>query len=269
MTSVLGLICGILVVVLGAVSDNDPLSSLFSLTACIIVLGGTLAALMVQFGVGGLLKGIKGAGWLVKPPKVDLHDFVVRITEWAALSRQQGTLALEPFIEQQKDPLQAKALQLIVDNTPAPALREKLTAMVETLGAAEHLPAKFWESAGGFSPTIGVMGAVLGLIHVMMELNHPELLGAGIATAFIATVYGVGTANLFYLPMGARLAAIAEETEHARFILVDGFVMLAQQKPASVIRDELLTIIPGKPKDIAPAAATAEAETPAAEMEAA
>ncbi|HTQ72037.1 MAG TPA: MotA/TolQ/ExbB proton channel family protein [Acidocella sp.] len=253
MTSILGLFLGVLVVVLGAMADNDPLSSLFSLTALIIVLGGTAAALMVQFRLGGVLSGLKGVVWLARPPKIDLHDFVTQMTDWATISRQQGTLALEPFIAQQSDPLQAKALQMIVDNTPASVLREKLTILAETISGQEQLPGKFWEAAGGFSPTIGVMGAVLGLIHVMMMLNHPELLGAGIATAFIATVYGVGTANLFYLPMGSRLAAIAEEVEQARFILIDGFVMLAQQRPASVIRDELLSIIPDNKKAEAPA----------------
>jgi chemotaxis protein MotA len=239
MTSLIGLICGLAVVILGSMSDGDPVSSLYSLTALIIVIGGTLSALLTQFGLQGVISAFKGVVWMNKPPKVDLYQFLDQLSEWTALARSQSTLALEPMIETVSDPVLGHGLQMIVDNKNATEVHRDLSALVEQSNEQDRIPGEFWEAAGGYSPTIGVMGAVLGLIHVMMMLNHPELLGAGIATAFVATIYGVGGANLFFLPLGSRLAKIAEEVEHSRHVIVIGMTLLAQQKSGAAIRSEL------------------------------
>jgi chemotaxis protein MotA len=259
MTSLLGLICGFLVIIGGALSDGDPLSSLCSLTAVIIVIGGTVAALLTQFGLGPIILAMKGVLWLIKPPKTDLPAFIEQVAEWSSRARSQGTLALEAVLGDVTDPFQQKGLQMIIDNTSPEELPTVLHILAENTGRMQHMPGQVWEAGGGYSPTIGVMGAVLGLIHVMMRLDHPEELGQGIATAFVATIYGVGFANLVALPLGTRLKQLAEELERERNVVIQGFVLLGEGKPGVLIKQTLATFLTdhGKPK---PQPEEAEAE---------
>ncbi len=246
MTNLIGLICGLAVVILGSMSDGDPISSLFSLTAVIIVMGGTLAALLTQFGLSGVIASFKATSWLIKPREVDIHKYIDQIAEWTAVARTQSNLALESVIETISDPLLVCGLQMFVDNKDPEEVHKNLMVVAEQFNEQDRVPGEFWEAAGGYAPTIGVMGAVLGLIHVMLMLNHPDLLGAGIATAFVATIYGVGGANLFFLPLGNRLAKIAEEAEHTRHVMVVGLVLMTQQKSGAAIRSELAVYLNGK-----------------------
>ena len=250
MTSLLGLLCGFLVIIGGALSDSDPLSSLCSLTAVIIVIGGSFAALLTQFGIARVLTGMQGSFWLANPPKTDLRKFIEQVAEWSSLARSQGTLALENVVGDVKDPFQKQGLQMIIDNTSPEDLPAILGILAENTGRIQETPAEVWEAAGGYSPTIGVMGAVLGLIHVMMRLDHPEELGQGIATAFVATIYGVGFANLIALPLGNRLKYLAHELERERHVVIQGFVLLAEGKPGILIRQNLQSFLTdaGKPK---------------------
>jgi chemotaxis protein MotA len=184
--------------------------------------------------------------WLAKPPRTDLPKFIDQVAEWASLARSQGTLALESIIPNVTDPFQRHGLQLIVDNTSAEDFAAILGIMAENTGRMQETPAEVWEALGGYSPTIGVMGAVLGLIHVMMRLDNPEELGEGIATAFVATIYGVGFANLIALPLGARLKHLAKELERERHVVIQGFMLLAEGKPGIVIRQNLQSFLEEK-----------------------
>jgi chemotaxis protein MotA len=265
MSGLLGLFAGLIVIVGGALSDEDPLGSLVSLTATIIVIGGTFAALFTQFGLGPIMIGFKGFGWMIKPKKTDLRAYIEQMAEWSNLSRSQGSLALEAVLPNVKDPFQKKGLQMIVDNTSPEDMHSILHILAEHQSREEHEAGEVWEAAGGYSPTIGVMGAVLGLIHVMMRLNHPEELGAGIATAFVATIYGVGAANLVFLPIGNRFKYMAEAQERDRSIVIQGFVLLAEGKPGILIRQNLQSFLHDKPK----AKKAAGGEEPAGEAAAA
>ncbi len=235
--SYLGIIFGFVVVIGGALCDGDPLASLFSTTALIIVVGGTVAALLTNFGLSNLITGFKGAVWLFKPPTEDLRKFVDDLAGWAAIYNRKP-LDLEPLIDDIRHPIIKQALRMLVDNAKD-EYRHTLMIMSEKISDKEKLPGEIFEAAGGFAPTIGVMGAVMGLIHVMMLLSHPELLGEGVATAFVATVYGVGGANLILIPMGGRLGQIAEESEKQRGVMLHGLMLLQEGKMPSVIRDEM------------------------------
>ncbi|OYV54292.1 MAG: flagellar motor protein, partial [Acidocella sp. 21-58-7] len=136
-----------------------------------------------------------------------------------------------------------KGLQLIIDNTSAEDLYPVLSAIAANAEHADMIAGEVWEAAGGYTPTIGVMGAVLGLIHVMMRLDHPEELGEGVATAFVATIYGVGAANLIFLPLGTRFAAVAEARAREREIIIQGFALLAEGKPGILIRQNLQSLL--------------------------
>lgn len=246
MSAIIGIIAALAVIVLAALSDGDPIASLFSMTALLIVFGGTTTALLTQFGIGPLLAGIGRFMWLVKPPLVDLYAFIDQVAEWSNLARSQGVLALEAELANVADPFQKRGLQMIIDNTGQDDLQATMSVVAEKASREEHVSGEIWEAGGGYLPTIGVMGAVLGLIHVMMRLDHPEELGEGIATAFVATIYGVGGANLIFLPIGARLAAMAEARERERQVMIQGFMLLAEGKPGILIRQTLLSFLKEK-----------------------
>lgn len=237
--NLLTLFLGVLVIAGGALSDHVPISSLLNLTAFIIVMCGSFAACLLQFGLQKILFALKAVLWLAKPPKINLHDFIEQVASWSSKARSAGTLALEDEIPKIKDDLQRQGLQLLVDNTAPDEFSSMLTISAEKLNHLYENPAHVWEALGGYSPTIGVLGAVMGLIHVMMELNHPDQLGSGIATAFIATIYGVGFANLIALPLGARLKTIAKDIGHERFVVIQGFILLSEGKSAIIIRQTL------------------------------
>jgi chemotaxis protein MotA len=257
MSGLIGIIAALATVVLGAMTDGDPISSLFSLTALIIVFGGTFAALLTQFGGKTIMGGLTRAAWVVKSPQIDLMSFIEQLATWTNMARSQGALALEGELEKVKDPFQRKGLQMIIDNTRAEDVHPTLAIIAENATLEEEAAAEVWESAGGYSPTIGVMGAVLGLIHVMMRLDHPEELGAGIATAFVATIYGVGGANLIFLPIGTRLAGIARARAREREVVIQGFVLMAEGKPGILIRQTLHSFLTDSQKKVK---AAAEAE---------
>ena len=242
------LLLGVIVILGGALTDHVPISSLLNLTAFIIVMCGSASACVVQFGFGTLLSGLKAVMWLAKPPRIDLAEFIDRVADWSAKARGFGTLVLEQEIPNVQDPFQRQGLQMIVDNTTPEDFASMLSIIAENLDREQEHPAHVWEALGGYSPTIGVMGAVLGLIHVMMRLDHPSELGEGIATAFIATIYGVGFANLIALPLGGRLKSIAKELERERMVVIQGFLLLAEGKPGIVIRQTLKSFLREQPK---------------------
>jgi chemotaxis protein MotA len=246
MSGILGIILALAMVVLGSLADGDPISALFSVTASLIVFGGTFSALLTQFGFGAMIAGLTRVMWLIKPPSTDLAAFIERCATWSNTARAQGALALESALAEVNDPFEKKGLQMIIDNTPREDLEPTLGVIAENASRDDHVAGEVWEAAGGYSPTIGVMGAVLGLIHVMMRLDHPEELGEGIATAFVATIYGVGGANLIFLPLGTRLAALAEARERERHIMIQGFLLISEGKPGIVIRQTLQSFMAAK-----------------------
>ncbi len=242
------LLLGVIVILGGALTDHVPVSSLLNLTAFIIVMCGSAAACLVQFGFGTMLSGLQAVMWLARPPRIDLPAFIDKVADWSAKARGFGTLVLEQEIPKVEDPFQRQGLQMIVDNTAPEDFAAMLSIAAENIDREQEHPGQVWEALGGYSPTIGVMGAVLGLIHVMMRLDHPDELGEGIATAFIATIYGVGFANLIALPLGARLKSIAKELERERMVVIQGFLLLAEGKPGIVIRQTLKSFLHEAPK---------------------
>jgi chemotaxis protein MotA len=150
-----------------------------------------------------------------------------KIIQWGNLARRGGLLALEPAIDSQPDAYTRKGLQLLVDGAEPAVLRAALELDVQTYGDFHRQAARVWESAGGYAPTIGILGAVLGLIHVMENLSDPTKLGAGIAVAFVATIYGVGSANLLFLPISNKLKSIVARQVRLREMVIDGLEAIA------------------------------------------
>ena len=241
--SVLGLLLGVVAIVGGQVLEGGHVSSLSQPTALLIVLGGTMGAVMLQSPYATFMRGVRMARWIWYPPIVDYGLLIKQITGWSQVSRREGLLALENVINQLKDDFGRKGLQLLVDGAEPERLREVLEVEINTYEQELKLSARIWEAAGGYSPTIGILGAVLGLIHVMENLTEPAKLGAGIAVAFVATIYGVGLANLVFLPMANKLKAHINRLVVHREMIVDGLVGIANGDNPRIIESRLRSYI--------------------------
>lgn len=225
--SIAGLAIGLVAIIGGQVLEGGHLASLVQPTALVIVGGGTLGAVMLQSPFHIFKRGMQMARWVWMPPVVEQKRLIDQVSTWSQVSRREGLLALENFVTQLKDPFARKGLQMLVDGADPERLRELLEVEIGTFEEEMKQSAKIWEAAGGYSPTIGILGAVMGLIHVMENLTDPSRLGAGIATAFVATIYGVGLANLVYLPIAGKLKYHIGRMVTLREMLVDGLVGIA------------------------------------------
>lgn len=233
--TIVGVVLGLLAIVLGNYLDGGHLSSLLNFPALLIVLGGTLGAVFVQTPLPIIKRAMKLFSWILFPPVLQLEKDITRIVAWSVTARQEGLLGLESIIEKEKNAFCQKGLQLLVDGSEPETLRVVLENDIHLMEVRNLDAAKVFESMGGYSPTIGIIGAVLGLIHVMNNLADPAMLGAGIATAFVATVYGVGLANLLFLPCAAKIKSAAKSQVQYNEMVLEGLCAIAEgENPRSI-----------------------------------
>lgn len=225
--SLAGLAIGLIAIIGGQILEGGHIGSLVQPTALLIVCGGTLGAVLLQSPYHVFMRGIKMAKWVWVPPVVEQKRVIEQVLNWSQLSRREGLLSLEGYIPAIKDPFVKKGLQLLVDGAEPERIRELLEVDIDTFEDEWRQSAKIWESAGGYSPTIGIIGAVMGLIHVMENLSDPSKLGAGIAVAFVATIYGVGLANLIFLPIAGKLKYYISRMVASKSMVIDGLVGIA------------------------------------------
>ena len=238
-TSLVGLTLGIAAIVVGQVLEGGHLSSLFQPTAFLIVVGGTLGAVMLQSPLRTFVDGMRMGRWVFVPPVVSHETIIDQVASWSAVARKEGLLTLENQIDALPDPFMRKGLQLLVDGVEPNRLREVLEVEINVWEEQMRQAARIWEAAGGYAPTIGILGAVMGLIHVMENLSDPSRLGAGIAVAFVATIYGVGFANLVFLPIAKKLAAHILTLTNQREMFVDGLVGIANGDNPRIIASRM------------------------------
>jgi chemotaxis protein MotA len=197
-------------------------------TAALVVFGGTGIALLVSFPIATLRRALRAVRLAFAPAKVSPRDLVTRFGQYAVRSRRRGVMVLEPDVAGEPDPFLARALTLAVDGVPQAALRQALDIESRAREDADLECADVLEAAAGYAPTLGILGAVLGLIHVMEHFAAPAAIGSGIAVAFVATVYGVASANLVLLPLATRLRGRANEAVLARAVIIEGTLTLQQ-----------------------------------------
>lgn len=237
--SIIGIAISIAAILGGQFLEGGHISSLLQVTAFLIVMGGTFGACMLQFSLPVFLQGMKLLRWVIMPPVISLEEVIEQTTAWSQTARRGGLLALEPIMAEIDDAFMCKGLQLLVDGAEPEKLREALE--VDMYAYEEHyrMAAKVWEAAGGYAPTIGILGAVMGLIHVMENLSDPAKLGGGIAVAFVATIYGVGSANLFFLPIANKLKAIIAREMVKREMVMEGLAGIANGENPRIIETKL------------------------------
>lgn len=233
--SIVGIVIAFAAILSGSVLEGGHLSQIFQLTAFIIVVGGTLGAVLLQTSLPVFWRALGIIRWVFVPPKVNLMASIDKLINWSQLSRREGLLALEDASENEEDLFSRKGLQMLVDGTDPETIRSVMETEINTIEQNDMSAAKVYESMGGYSPTIGILGAVLGLIHVMNNLSDPEKLGGGIATAFVATIYGVGLANLIFLPMAGKLKAQVKQQSIQYEVVLEGIVSIAEgENPRSL-----------------------------------
>lgn len=237
--SIAGLLVAVLGIIGGQLLEGGEPSFLLQAAAFMIVFCGTLGAVMLQSPSKIFVTGLKMGGWAFVRPQVSLQKMVYQVSEWSHLARKDGVLALENELDSADDPFVRKGLQLLVDGNSAEMIRDVLTVEINAFEELRFASARIWESAAGYSPTIGILGAVLGLIHVMQNLSEPAKLGDGIAVAFIATIYGVGLANLVFLPIANKLKLVILEQVAHREMAVEGFCCIANGDNPRLIESKL------------------------------
>lgn len=224
----IGAVVGIGLVLGGHGLEGGSVKSLLQGAAAVIVFGGTLGAVLLSFPLRDLKHAITSLRHLLIDDAPPPDGVVALIGRFALRARKDGLLSLEDDAEKASDPFLKRALALAIDGTSSTTLRAMLEDEISSREELEEVPARVFEAAGGYAPTVGILGAVLGLIHVMENLADPSMLGSGIAVAFVATVYGVGSANLIFLPIGSRFRARAQRNARRREAVLEG-VMAIQE----------------------------------------
>ena len=223
-----GILLAIAGILAGLLLEGGHLGQVLQPTAAMIVFGGTFGAVMLQFPFRTVFAA------LLRLARVFLHRsdqgeaMLRQIVAFANKARRNGIVSLDHELPGVKDPFLRQALMLAVDGTEPTELRRIMEVQIENLTENEaRIPAVF-ESAGGFSPTIGIIGAVIGLIQVMQHLDHMNEVGRGIAVAFVATIYGVGSANLFFLPAAGKLKQRARDDQRLREMALEGVISIVE-----------------------------------------
>jgi len=221
------LLLALFAIVGGHLLDGGELGTLLHGTALLIVVGGSASAILLQTPRPVIGRGIELARCLRDEGPSDVEPLIERMVAYSRLTRRDGFLALEPAALSEGEPFQRLALEMLVDGVEPEELRKTLALDLETYESRERQAGRIWESAGAYAPTMGIIGAVMGLIQVMQNLSEPSALGSGIAVAFVSTLYGVGFANLFLLPLANRIKARIVDEVRRRRMLIEGFCAVA------------------------------------------
>lgn len=218
-------VCGIL---LGLILEGGNLGQVLQPTAAMIVLGGTIGAVMLQFPLSTVVAAFRSLARVFFVRRRDDQAVIREIVGYAQKARKEGIVSLDRDLEKIHDPFLKKSLMLAIDGTEPQELRKMVELELQNRAEQEEKIPMVFEAAGGFSPTIGILGAVLGLIQVMQHLDKMDEVGRGIAVAFVATIYGVGAANIFFLPSAGKLKIRLREEQMAREMMLEGVISILE-----------------------------------------
>ena len=249
LSTFLGLIIAAAGLLGGLILEGGNIFQILKPTAAMIVLGGTIGAVMVSFPLSTFLAALKGFIQVFFPKAPKPGPLIEQMIEFAKKARKDGIISLEGDAKNIKEPFLQKALMMAIDGADPKELRETLELQLHYMDEHESVIPKVWEGAGGFAPTIGIIGAVMGLIQVMQHLDNIEEVGHGIATAFVATIYGVGFSNILFLPSAGKLALLHKKEMVLREMIVDGIILIIEGVNPKVMKDKLMGFIAEKIED--------------------
>jgi chemotaxis protein MotA len=237
--SIIGFVLAFTAIIGGTLLHGGGIDNLVGAAAATIVFVGTSAAILLQTPMKTFLHALKMLRWVFMPPKQDPKALIERIVEWSNAARKQGLLALEGSVESEADPFIKKGLQLLVDGAEPDVIRNTMDVELSNREHFDLASAKVFEGMGIYAPTMGIIGAVMGLMEVMANLADPSKLGPGIAAAFVATIYGIASANLFFLPMSSKLKAVTGDQSRLRELVIEGLVSISQGENPRNIESKL------------------------------
>lgn len=238
-TAFVGLTVGILALVGGQLLEGGALGALIQPTAALIVLGGTCGATLLSSPSAEIVRAVRMLGRVFRAEDAHPRELAERLLAMSAVARREGIVALEERCQKDPNPFLRRAMQHVIDGTTSAQLREVLETDVQIRTEKALAAARVYETAGGFAPTLGILGAVLGLIHTMENLSDPSRLGAGIAVAFVATVYGVGAANLVFLPIANRLKRLVVKDRSAQEMVIEAALGIQSGLSPSILDDRM------------------------------
>jgi chemotaxis protein MotA len=244
-TTFLGPVIAIGMVLAGMIIEGGNPMALVQLTAAMIVGGGTLGATLGSFPLEHIIQTLKAIKICIIPPKSDHEKVITELTELCQFARKNGIMALESKAKAHTDAFTRKGLTLVVDGIDPAMLLSIMETELETFEEHTKIPIPVLEAAGGYAPTIGIIGAVLGLIHVMENLDDPSKLGGGIATAFVATIYGLTLANVFALPLASKMKQRVGSMVHEKNMILQGLVALQNGENPHFLGQRLRAFLPG------------------------
>jgi chemotaxis protein MotA len=247
LTTVLGILIGVLALAGGFLLEDGELGGLLVYTAAIIVFGGTFGAVIVSFPRKQLKQIPRALLLAFREPNRDPYKRIDELVDMAYVARREGVLALEDYAQNHPNPFLRDALQMVVDGTDPELAREILEVEIDAKEKELHGYARIFEAAGGYAPTMGIIGTVMGLIHVLSSMENPAELAGAIAVAFTATLYGVASANVIYLPIASKIKARAEEETAELELLVEGVLSVQAGENPQLIRKKLMSFVSADP----------------------
>jgi chemotaxis protein MotA len=235
-----GLLIAVGGILAGLLLEGGKIAQILQPTAAMIVFGGTIGAVMLQFPLPVVLASFKRLGYVFFDPEGDPQAVVKEIVGFAHKARKEGIVSLDRELENIKEPFLRKSLMLAVDGTEPQELRKMMELELDNQAEHEEQVPQVFESAGGFAPTIGILGAVIGLIQVMQHLDKIDEVGRGIAVAFVATIYGVGSANLIYLPITGKMRLRIRDEQIMREMTLEGVASILEGMNPRMLETKLL-----------------------------
>jgi chemotaxis protein MotA len=267
-STVIGIAAAFVGLAVGAVMEGSPLQAFFNVPAALIVFGGTFGATLASTS----MESMKRVPVLYKKSfnaePVDLNQRVDMLVDYAEKARRDGLLALDEEVQQVDDEFTRKGLQLVVDGTDPELVREIMENELDGMAARHGDAVRPFDKAAGYAPTMGIIGTVMGLVHVLENLDAPETLGPAISGAFIATLYGVASANVIFFPVATKLKRLSEVELELRTLTLEGVLAIQAGDNPRVVADKLRAFVPPGERE-RPAAAAARDAPPAAPVEAA
>lgn len=237
--SLLGIVVAFAAVIGGNWLEGGHIDSLINLPAFVIVLGGSIGAVLLQTPFNVFARAVRLLKYAFFPPKYPMKETAVKLVRWGDVARKQGLLELEGTFRKESDVFMRKGMSMVVDGSDPEEIRRTMEVELDQQEQRDIAATRVYTAMGGYAPTIGIIGAVMGLIQVMQNLDDPARLGDGIATAFIATIYGVALANMFMLPIAAKLKSYVEAESIYRELVIEGLVSIAEGENPRVIESRL------------------------------
>jgi chemotaxis protein MotA len=238
-SSLSGIAIAVIGILIGQAIEGGEIGSLLQPAAFVIVVFGTFGAVLLQTSSKSFIEGLSMLKLVFYPPVDDRQALADRINLWSHFSRKQGIFLLEPYLIKETEPFIIKGLRLMIDGTPPEKIRQICAIDMHFYEIQQRNAARIWNAAGGYAPTVGILGAVLGLIHVMENLSDPSNLGGGIAVAFVSTIYGVGLANLVFLPISNKLKVLIQNEMKRREMLLNAWSSIASGDHPKIVEERL------------------------------